>query len=267
VAAGWLTRKGLPPLKTLQKGIIQTYRERNKEFEPEKVLSDEEVLKRHAARQKQRTSSSGFLTGESEYYLPEDFWNFLEDFVNDKGFNATFMAYIEGLLRGKVAPFIDCTRIYRQYLDFHSQLQKAKTKKKEIRKLLRSYQSLDCRIQLDPSFSSAFQSAWIIEYAATCLALEELRKRASDELEELQGKPPHCTVGFDKPFSRQGFWTPIILSLVKEGEDITLTQYQSFKFIANLLSKAFPTLGSKKPTFDSALVKRRFYHGKKANAS
>ena len=220
--AGWLTsEKGLPH------------------------VPEESPLEK--AKRKHRASMDGVITGTPFYRFNQATRELLEEFRKKRVDPVT----IEQILRGKLAPYVDFTHLYLALPEDQRKFKKAKTERRSLTKLRRSYQQLDRRIRIDPVLFSRFKRDWKNQYAIIQKALDDMQECMRVIEQAIVG------VGVDKALSRQGFWTLLILALVEPWAGAGHSNYRAFIDIARLLSLAFPPFPNN-PT----LIKRRYFHHK-----
>jgi hypothetical protein len=133
----------------------------------------------------------------------------------------------------------------------------------ELKRLRAYYASLDRHITRAHALSSTFMQAWQQEYALIQAALETVSNRHSLDLRKPHGPFTvrlHSTEHQNRHlWPRHKFWTPVIVALVEVWKQAHQSEFQAFRDIAALLSKAFP------PYPDNPnLVKQRYIRGKKS---
>lgn len=258
--AGWMRPKGLPTPHQEESRIVKEYRDRH----PQSNRTPKEILQLNKAkREVQAQAFVGTIIGEPFTSLSNAAWSFLNDFANRNGLNERHVEYIAGILRGKRGPKVDFTKVYHEWATAQEKVLPAKNKRQAINKLRLHYENLDRQIESDPTFLPRFKKVWKAQYTVIQCALDDLKDCTITPMDILKPHAPF-TVGLDKELSRQGFWTPLIIALVKIWDNIGLTHYRAYKDIAGLLSAAFPRIDEpEKPTFTHHLVKRRFLHAPK----
>lgn len=165
------------------------------------------------------------------------------------------------ILRGQVAPNINAVGLYRRWRLLRQEHgPRWRARRKAIVGLSRFYEGLDRAIWNDPVLSQALKTRWRREYQTIKGALQSLKGEASlhDHLPPWEG----YSVGIEKDLSRHGFWTPVIVALVKELRRSGISLRQAFRDGAYLLSSAFPEYPDK-----PNLVMRRYYHARRSRPS
>jgi len=202
--------------------------------------------------------------GEERWYFPDNTWKFLNKLTEEHRLNSLFSEFVLGTLQGKYDSFIDCTKPYLVWRQYHlGEKESSKIRLKTLSRLKRSYESLNDRISIDPILLPIFKKIWGVQFTRINRSLTDLKDSVLEE-ERFTKENLGLSVGLDKDLSKQKFWTPVVTKLVEVWKNCGFSNNKAFNEIAHLLSLAFPNVADpNQPTFTPRQIKLRFYHASK----
>jgi len=163
------------------------------------------------------------------------------------------------ILNGHAPPFINVCATYHLWRLVRTDVEHRNARLKKLRPFIQAIKRLDQQIKrnsrLSPLFSSSFKAAWEKEYEILKVALSVATTPSLSQM-RLRGG---FTVCMDVDLSRQGFWTPVVVALIKELLKAGISRRQAFRNVAHLLHRAFPDYPDQPD-----LVMRRYYHAKRS---
>ncbi len=202
------------------------------------------------AKRRHRALMDGVITGTPFYRFNPATRELLEEFRKKRVDPVT----IEQILRGKLPPHTDFTEFYLWWKKGHMTAATVNTQRRTLPKMLKSYRSLNRRIQTDPALSPSLKRDFYVEHHLIKKALRELQ----EDLKQIKGE----MVELGKALSRQRFWTPLSVALVELWKRSGHSSYRAVRDIAKLFSRAFPSFPD-----DHTLVERRYYQGRPNNSA